>query len=401
MKKILVAFGTRPEAIKLAPVIHVLRKCADVELTTCVTGQHRQMLDQVLEWFGIVPDYDLNVMQAGQTLSGLTARILTGISDVLETVRPDIVLVQGDTTTGMVASLAAFYYQIPVGHIEAGLRTHDLYDPFPEEANRLLISMLARYHFAPTERARQELLSEGKAASSIYLTGNTAIDALYWTLGQPYNPQEDLAACQDANQRVILVTQHRRESFGSGLREVCFAIKEIVNRYSDVSVVFPVHLNPNVQGPVMDILGGIDRVHLIRPLPYPDLIHLMKQSWIIITDSGGIQEEAPALGKPVLVTRHNTERTEALSSGTAVLVGTDIECILSVVDSLHRDESVYETMAKNVLPFGDGHASERIAHALVPSFDFTQEPANANPPPRNRDLMAESSVVGATAQRTA
>ncbi len=295
MPRVLLIFGTRPEAIKMAPLVRVLDERPDFEAVTCVTAQHREMLDQVLDWFGITPDYDLDLMQPDQTLAGLTARALEGVSGVIETVRPDAVLSQGDTTTAMTAALAAFYQRIPVGHVEAGLRTRDIYNPFPEEVNRHLIGVMASYHFAPTETARDALLAEGARPESITVTGNTVIDALQWTVAQSY--RLDLGLPRGApGERLILITAHRRESFGPDFEAICHALRQIAERNPDVRLVYPVHLNPNVQAPVHRILSGVERVHLIDPLPYPAFAHLMNQSALVITDSGGLQEEAPALG---------------------------------------------------------------------------------------------------------
>ncbi len=363
MPRVLLIFGTRPEAIKMAPLVHVLKQRGESEAITCVTAQHRQMLDQVLEWFRIQPDYDLNLMQPNQTLAILTGRALQGVTEVIEQVRPDVVLVQGDTTTAMASAMAAFYLRVPVGHVEAGLRTHDIYNPFPEEVNRHLISVMGTYHFAPTETARTALLSEGVDPASIYLTGNTVIDALQWTVAQPYTLDLGLPL-NNPGERLILVTAHRRESFGKDFVSICEALKQIALRNPDVRLVYPVHLNPNVQEPVRQILGGVERVHLIDPLPYPDFAHLMARSTLVLTDSGGLQEEAPALGKPVLVMRRTTERPEAVEAGTAKLVGTDTSTIVAETERLLRDPAVYHAMASAVSPFGDGHAAERIADIL-------------------------------------
>lgn len=364
MRRILLVFGTRPEAIKMAPLVRVLKERSQAEVITCVTAQHRQMLDQVLEWFEITPDYDLDLMRPNQTLAGLTARALEGISEIIEKVRPDVVLSQGDTTTAMTAAMAAFYQRVAVGHIEAGLRTGDIYNPFPEEANRRLISVMTRYHFAPTETSRQSLLVENTPPESIYVTGNTVIDALQWTVARPRELNLGLPL-DDPNERLILVTAHRRESFGSEFESICTALRQIVEQNPDVRLIYPVHLNPNVQEPVRRILASVDRIHLIDPLPYPDNAHLMARSTLVITDSGGIQEEAPALGKPVLVMRKTTERPEAVDAGTAKLVGTDTAVIVSAAEELLHDPAAYAAMANAVSPYGDGHASERIADILL------------------------------------
>lgn len=366
MPRILLVFGTRPEAIKMAPVVHALKERPQADVVTCVTAQHRQMLDQVLDWFQIKPDHDLDLMQPGQTLAGLTAQALQALSQTIEQVQPDIVLVQGDTTTAMTAALAAFYLRIPVGHIEAGLRTHDIYNPFPEEVNRHLISVIGSLHFAPTSTARSALLAEGVKPEDIHLTGNTVIDALQWTVAQPR--QLNLGLPLDRpGERLILITGHRRESFGPAFEAICQALRQIAERNPGVRLVYPVHLNPNVQEPVYRLLGGTQRVHLIDPLPYPDFVHLMAHSTLIITDSGGIQEEAPALGKPVLVMRNTTERPEAVDAGTARLVGTHTQTIVAETERLLRDEDAYQAMANAVSPFGDGHAAERIADVLLPA----------------------------------
>lgn len=364
MLRTLLIFGTRPEAIKMARVVHALKEHPQADVVTCVTAQHRQMLDQVLDWFQITPDHDLDLMQPGQTLAGLTALALERLIQTIEQVQPDIVLVQGDTTTAMTATLAAFYLRVPVGHIEAGLRTHDIYNPFPEEVNRHLISVMASFHFAPTSTARKALLAEGVTPSTIYLTGNTVIDALKWTAAQPR--QLDLGLPLDQpGERLILITGHRRESFGPALEAICQALRQIAEYNPDVRLVYPVHLNPNVQEPVYRILEGLERVHLIKPLPYPDFVHLMARSTLIITDSGGIQEEAPALGKPVLVMRSTTERPEAVDAGTARLVGTDTQTIVDETERLLHDETAYQAMANAISPFGDGHAAEHIANILL------------------------------------
>jgi len=358
-------FGTRPEAIKLAPVIHELaRHPKEFEPTALVTAQHRHMLDQVLRVFDIRPDHDLDLMRPGQSLADVTVGVLRGVERVLRRVRPDMVMVQGDTTSALAAALAAFYQQIPVGHVEAGLRTRDKYSPYPEEMNRRLVSSLADLHFAPTRTARENLLREGVPRGRIHVTGNTVVDALKamrrsrvaW-----YVPVLDKIAPE---QRVILVTAHRRESFGPGFESICHALRMIVERNPHVEVVYPVHLNPNVRKPVRRILGGVSRVHLIKPLDYLPFVRLMERSYLILTDSGGIQEEAPALGKPVLVMRDVTERPEAVEAGTAKLVGTDAETIATATERLLCVGAAYRKMARARNPFGDGRASARIAGAL-------------------------------------
>lgn len=361
--RVLSIFGTRPEAIKMAPILHELKRRADMESLSCVTAQHRQMLDQVLEWFGILPDYDLDLMRPNQTLAQVTARALEGVSDVLERAKPDVVLVQGDTTTAMVAALAAFYQHIPVGHVEAGLRSHDLENPFPEEANRRLVTVLARLHFAPTTTARDVLLREGVPADSVFLTGNPVIDALHWTLKQPA-PLDIGVPLDVPGERLILITAHRRESFGREFESICHGLRTLAERNPDVRLIYPVHLNPNVQEPVTRILSGVERVHLIPPLAYPSLVHLMARVAFVITDSGGIQEEAPALGKPVLVMRRTTERMEAIDAGTARLVGTDGSAIVAAAERLLLDPDEYRRMATAVSPFGDGTAARQIADVL-------------------------------------
>ncbi|GAB4477464.1 MAG: UDP-N-acetylglucosamine 2-epimerase (non-hydrolyzing) [Anaerolineae bacterium] len=368
MPTALLVFGTRPEAVKMAPVIRALQDAGKIDAVTCVTAQHREMLDQVLDWFHITPDYDLNLMQPNQSLEGLTARALQGISTVIDEVKPDVVLCQGDTTTAMVTALAGFYRRIPVGHVEAGLRTHDIYNPFPEEVNRRLISVVTSYHFAPTETARAALLSEGTRPETIYLTGNTVIDALRWTVAQPH-PLDALSTAgiplNRGDERLILVTAHRRESFGPDFEAICKALKQIAERNPTVRLIYPVHLNPNVQEPVYRILGDAERVHLIEPLAYPDFAHLMARAYLVITDSGGLQEEAPALGKPVLVMRRTTERPEAVEAGVARLVGTETAAIVEACEELLHNPEAYAAMANAISPFGDGHAAEYIAGILA------------------------------------
>ncbi|HHC4831987.1 TPA: non-hydrolyzing UDP-N-acetylglucosamine 2-epimerase [Klebsiella michiganensis] len=368
--KVLTVFGTRPEAIKMAPLVHALAKDPHFEAKVCVTAQHREMLDQVLKLFSIVPEYDLNIMQPGQGLTEITCRILEGLKPVLESFKPDVVLVHGDTTTTMAASLAAFYQRIPVGHVEAGLRTGDLSSPWPEEGNRTLTGHLATYHFAPTETSRQNLLRENIADNRITVTGNTVIDALFWVRDRVLS---DEALHNELTQRypflangkkMILVTGHRRESFGRGFEQICHALAEIAANNPDVQIVYPVHLNPNVSEPVKRILGHIENVILIEPQDYLPFVWLMNRAWLILTDSGGIQEEAPSLGKPVLVMREMTERPEAVSAGTVCLVGTDSQRIVNEVTRLLQDESAYQAMSRAHNPYGDGHACHRILSAL-------------------------------------
>ena len=368
--KVLTVFGTRPEAIKMAPLVHALAKDPHFEAKVCVTAQHREMLDQVLKLFSIVPDYDLNIMKPGQGLTEITCRILEGLKPVLESFKPDVVLVHGDTTTTMAASLAAFYQRIPVGHVEAGLRTGDLSSPWPEEGNRTLTGHLATYHFAPTETSRQNLLRENIADNRITVTGNTVIDALFWVRDRVLS---DEALHNELTQRypflangkkMILVTGHRRESFGRGFEQICHALAEIAANNPDVQIVYPVHLNPNVSEPVKRILGHVENVILIEPQDYLPFVWLMNRAWLILTDSGGIQEEAPSLGKPVLVMREMTERPEAVSAGTVCLVGTDSQRIVNEVTRLLQDESAYQAMSRAHNPYGDGHACHRILSAL-------------------------------------
>ncbi|MFV0262271.1 MAG: non-hydrolyzing UDP-N-acetylglucosamine 2-epimerase [Kluyvera sp.] len=368
--KVLTVFGTRPEAIKMAPLVHALAKDPHFEAKVCVTAQHREMLDQVLHLFSIVPDYDLNIMSPGQGLTEITCRILQGLKPVLESFKPDVVLVHGDTTTTAAASLAAFYQRIPVGHVEAGLRTGDLYSPWPEEANRTLTGHLAMYHFAPTETSRQNLLRENLSDKRIFVTGNTVIDALFWVRDRVMNDERlraDLAQRYpflSSDKKMILVTGHRRESFGQGFEQICHALAEIAATNPDVQIVYPVHLNPNVSEPVNRILGHIDNVMLIEPQDYLPFVWLMNHAWLILTDSGGIQEEAPALGKPVLVMRDTTERPEAVDAGTVRLVGTDSQRIVDDVTRLLRDDEEYQRMSRAHNPYGDGRACERILAAL-------------------------------------
>lgn len=369
MKKILVIFGTRPEAIKMAPVIAQLAKAEGVELRVCVTAQHRQMLDQVLELFEIRPDIDLDLMKPGQNLSGITAAVLAGLQAVLHDWRPDLVLVHGDTTTTMAASLAAYYERIPVGHVEAGLRTGNLYSPWPEELNRRIAGTIASVHFAPTETARSNLLKEGVSGRSIHVTGNTVIDALHEVVHRLQRnpsllyPYQSVIPVLNESHRTILVTGHRRENFGSGFENICHALARVASR-GDVDIVYPVHLNPNVQEPVRRILGGIPNVHLIEPLDYLPFVHLMTRCHLLLTDSGGIQEEAPSLGKPVLVMRDTTERPEAVEAGTVKLVGTQQGRIVQEVCRLLDDPGDYAKMSRAHNPYGDGCAASRIVNII-------------------------------------
>ena len=383
MKKVMLVFGTRPEAIKMAPLVKEFQKQPKrVETVVCVTGQHREMLDQVLKIFDIKPDYDLNIMKQGQDLYDVTARVLTGMRDVLKEVKPDVVLVHGDTTTSTAAALAAFYQQIPVGHVEAGLRTHNIYSPWPEEMNRLLTGRLATYHFSPTPLSRNNLIKESVDDRNIIITGNTVIDALYWVVDKIKNNKEldneleDVLskAGYDVNRlnngkKLVLITGHRRENFGDGFINMCTAIKDLTVKYPDLDFVYPMHLNPNVRKPIHEVFGenlsGLKNMFFIEPLEYLSFVYLMEKSSIVLTDSGGIQEEAPGLGKPVLVMRDTTERPEALDAGTVKLVGTDYNKIVNEVSSLIDDKAAYEKMSKAVNPYGDGLACGRIVNALL------------------------------------
>ncbi|ELY4576489.1 UDP-N-acetylglucosamine 2-epimerase (non-hydrolyzing) [Cronobacter turicensis] len=368
--RVLTVFGTRPEAIKMAPLVHALAQDPAFDTRVCVTAQHREMLDQVLHLFSIVPDYDLNIMKPGQGLTEITCRILEGLKPILTEFRPDVVLVHGDTTTTIATSLAAFYQRIPVGHVEAGLRTGDLYSPWPEEANRTLTGHLAMYHFAPTELSRQNLLRENIPEARIFVTGNTVIDALIAVRDRVLADEplrlrlETQYPFLDGDKKMILVTGHRRESFGEGFEQICRALADIAAQNRDVQIVYPVHLNPNVTEPVNRILGHVENVVLIEPQEYLPFVWLMNHAWLILTDSGGIQEEAPSLGKPVLVMRETTERPEAVEAGTVRLVGTDTQRIVAEVTRLLHDEAAYQAMSHAHNPYGDGQACERILHAL-------------------------------------
>ncbi|KRS21852.1 UDP-N-acetylglucosamine 2-epimerase [Alishewanella sp. WH16-1] len=368
--KVLTVFGTRPEAIKMAPLVHALEADSRFEAKVCVTAQHREMLDQVLDLFEIRPDYDLNIMKAGQTLTDVTTGILNGLQPVLSEFKPDIVLVHGDTATTLAASLAAYYQQIKVGHVEAGLRTGNIYSPWPEEGNRKLTGALASYHFAPTTTSQQNLLAENVAQASISVTGNTVIDALL-LVKQKIERNTGLANTLasrypflDSNKKMVLVTGHRRESFGGGFERICEALRQIAVNYPNCQIVYPVHLNPNVQEPVNRLLAGLNNVFLIEPQDYLPFVYLMMRSHIILTDSGGIQEEAPSLGKPVLVMRDTTERPEAVAAGTVKLVGTDIAKITTEVSTLLTDEAAYNAMSRAHNPYGDGQACQRILDTL-------------------------------------
>lgn len=382
MKKIMLVFGTRPEAIKMAPLVKEFQKNADkFETIVCVTGQHREMLDQVLQIFDIKPDYDLNIMKQGQDLYDVTAKVLTGMRDVLKVAAPDVVLVHGDTTTSTAAALAAFYQQIPVGHVEAGLRTHNIYSPWPEEMNRQITGRIATYNFAPTSLSKKNLLAEGVPEDKISVTGNTVIDALHIVADKIKNEaplQQELAAVLrnagydtsrlSDGRKLVLITGHRRENFGDGFINICTAIKDLTSRYPDVDFVYPMHLNPNVRKPIHEVFGenleGLGNMFFIEPLEYLSFVFLMEKSAIVLTDSGGIQEEAPGLGKPVLVMRDTTERPEALEAGTVRLVGTDYDSIVNEVSGLLDSDDAYNAMSKAVNPYGDGLACSRIVSAL-------------------------------------
>lgn len=380
MKKIMLVFGTRPEAIKMAPLVKALERCPEqFQVTVCVSGQHREMLDQVLSLFEIVPDYDLNIMKQGQDLYDITSGVLLGMREVLRVAKPDVVLVHGDTTTSTAAALAAFYSQIPVAHVEAGLRTYDRYNPWPEEINRQLTGRIASYHFAPTPLARENLLREGVAPEQIFVTGNTVIDALYAVVDRVKNdPELSLTLAESvrkagydverlsAARRLVLITGHRRENFGDGFLRICSAIRELVERFPDVDFVYPMHLNPNVRRPIREVFGADvpENLFLIEPQEYLPFVYLMEKSTVVLTDSGGIQEEAPGLGKPVLVMRETTERPEALSAGTVKLVGTDDKKIVTEVSALLTDPLYYESMSQAVNPYGDGKACSRMVSLL-------------------------------------
>lgn len=387
----MLVFGTRPEAIKMAPLVKKFQEQSDrIETVVCVTGQHRQMLDQVLDLFEIKPDFDLNIMKAGQDLYDVTSRVLLGMRDVLREVKPDVVLVHGDTTTSTAAALAAFYQQIPVGHVEAGLRTHNIYSPWPEEMNRLITGRIASFHFAPTPLSRKNLMREAIPDQQILVTGNTVIDALYWVVDKIKQDQTLDAQLAnilkeagydvgrlDGGRRLVLITGHRRENFGEGFIHMCTAIRDLANRYPNVDFVYPMHLNPNVRRPIQQVFEGLDslssgegwgeagNLFFIEPLEYLSFVYLMEKSTIVLTDSGGIQEEAPGLGKPVLVMRDTTERPEALDAGTVKLVGTDYEKIVSEVSQLLDDPQAYAAMSQAVNPYGDGEACGRIVNALL------------------------------------
>ncbi len=361
MKTILLVFGTRPEAIKMCPLVNELKTRANLKTVVCVTGQHRQMLDQVLEAFHVVPDYDLSIMKAKQTLFDITTNILNGIGEVLDEVKPDVVLVHGDTSTTFVTALACFYKQIPVGHVEAGLRTYDIYSPYPEEFNRQAVGIVAKYHFSPTELSRDNLLREGKNPAGIYVTGNTAIDALQTTVREDYSHPE-LEWASDS--RLIVITAHRRENLGEPMHNMFRAIRRIMDEHPDVKAIYPIHMNPMVREAATQELGGCDRIHIIEPLEVLDFHNFLARSYMILTDSGGIQEEAPSLGKPVLVMRDTTERPEGIKAGTLKLVGTDEQVIYENFKLLLENQDAYNAMAHASNPYGDGLACKRIADIL-------------------------------------
>lgn len=366
MIKVMTVFGTRPEAIKMAPLVKELKKRKEIETIVCVTAQHREMLDQVLDTFKIVPDYDLNIMKQGQTLGDVTTRALNGLEEVIKEAKPDLVLVHGDTTTTFAGALAAFYNQVAIGHVEAGLRTYDKYSPYPEEMNRQMVSCMSDMNFAPTKLSYDNLVKEGRNADNIFITGNTAIDAMATTVDENYT-HEVFNWVGDS--RMILLTAHRRENLGDPMRHIFKAIKRIVDEFNDVKVVYPIHMNPKVRDVANEIFADCDRVKLIEPLEVFDFHNFQNKSYIILTDSGGIQEEAPSLGKPVLVLRDTTERPEGIGAGTLKLVGTDEDVIYNETKKLLTDTSAYESMSKASNPYGDGHASERIADAIIKRFN--------------------------------
>jgi UDP-N-acetylglucosamine 2-epimerase (non-hydrolysing) len=375
--KIMTIFGTRPEAIKMAPVIKRLKAEEMVEVIVTVTAQHREMLDQVLNLFDIKSNYDLNIMQSGQTLSDITVRVLKGLEEIIILERPDLVLVHGDTTSTFVGALGAFYHQIKVGHVEAGLRTYNKYSPFPEEMNRHLTGSLADLHLAPTSVAKDNLLSENIPVKQIFVTGNTVIDALLETVNQDYSFKiPEFREIDFANKKIILLTAHRRENLGQPMENIFTAVRELVELHREVEVVFPVHLNPRVRESVNKILAGVKEIRLIEPLDYQPFVNLMARSYLVLTDSGGIQEEAPALGKPVLVLRNTTERPEAVMAGTVKLVGTDRKCIISEAGKLLTDNRQYRKMAEAVNPYGDGQASQRILQRLLFEFALSKKPGD-------------------------
>lgn len=363
--KVMSIFGTRPETIKMAPVVHELEKREEIESIVCVTAQHREMLDQVLKALKVKPDYDLNIMKQGQTLSDITTRALKGLEDVIKEVKPDIILVHGDTTTTFAGALAAFYQQVAVGHVEAGLRTYNKYSPFPEEMNRQFVGIVSDMNFAPTERSKNNLLREGKKEETIYVIGNTAIDALNLTVDEEYSDEITEWIGDD---RLIVLTAHRRENLGEPMYRMFKAIRRIIDKYDDVKMVYPVHLNPLVVKAANEVFGDSEKIKLIKPLEVVEFHNLLSRSYLILTDSGGIQEEAPSLGKPVIVLRDTTERPEGIDAGTLKLAGTEEETIYQMVDELLSDSMEYEKMSKASNPYGDGHASERIVDAIIAKF---------------------------------
>lgn len=376
MKRVLLVFGTRPEAIKMVPLVLALKKYPDlIETKVCVTAQHRELLDQVLNLFSIQPDYDLDIMQSNQDLYDVTGKILNGIKTVLSEYKPDIVFVHGDTTTAFTTALASFYNKVSIAHVEAGLRSGDICSPWPEEANRKMITQLSQYHFAPTQENKENLLRENVNNESIYVTGNTVIDSLFLVLNHiksdkklRYLLEKEITELYNGflgKSKFILITGHRRENFGEGFIHICQALKELAARYPDIDFVYPVHLNPNVQEPVFTLLKGINNIYLIQPMDYAAFVYLMSKCYLILTDSGGIQEEAPSLGKPVLVMRETTERTEALDSGTVKLVGTDKEKIIKEVSALCDDSEYYKAMSQSINPYGDGTAAEQIIEVIL------------------------------------
>ncbi|MFL0245893.1 non-hydrolyzing UDP-N-acetylglucosamine 2-epimerase [Candidatus Clostridium stratigraminis] len=372
--KVITIFGTRPEAVKMAPLVNELQQREEIESLVCVTAQHRQMLDQVLELFNINPNYDLNIMQAKQSLTGITTKVLEGLEEVFEKEKPNLILVHGDTTTTFAGSLAAFYKQIKVGHVEAGLRTFDKYFPFPEEMNRKLTGAIADLHFAPTAGAKENLLREGIKESDIYVTGNTVIDAMNYTVEDEYEfTNKELNEIDYKSKKVIMVTAHRRENWGEGIENICKALKNIVENNKEVELVYLVHLNPIVKDVVYKYLDGVERVHLLPPLDTKETHNLMNKCYMIMTDSGGLQEEAPHLGKPVLVLRDVTERPEAVEAGTVKLIGTNMEVIISNANELIRDKDEYDVMRKAINPYGDGKASKRIVDAILYNFGYNNK----------------------------
>ena len=368
MKKVMLVFGTRPEAIKMCPLVNELKKRKNLQTIVCVTGQHRQMLDMVLDAFGVTPDYDLSIMKDKQTLFDVTKNILDRIKEVLEKEKPDVALVHGDTSTTFVTALACFYLQIPVGHVEAGLRTYNIYSPYPEEFNRQAVSIISKFNFAPTELSKKNLLKEGKNPESIYVTGNTAIDALKTTVRENYfHPELEWAK----SSRLIMITAHRRENLGVPMRHMFKAIRRVMDEHPDVKAIYPIHMNPVVRGIAEEFLGGDDRIHIIEPLDVLDFHNFLNQSYLILTDSGGIQDEAPSLGKPVLVMRDTTERPEGIAAGTLKLVGTEEENIYKEFSRLLSDKDEYAAMSKASNPYGDGHACERIANILEENLNVS------------------------------